>query len=91
MNLISGSVLRVTSRKNRGDAARLLNNGSVWSPDGSSIGFTAYVSGRVPRSATCNNVGNSDVFITKADGSTVATHITDTNGTSAEASPRWGW
>jgi hypothetical protein len=34
---------------------------------------------------------NSDIFLIKADGSTTATQITNTNGTSVEVWSRWGW
>jgi Tol biopolymer transport system component len=72
----------------KGNAASLRNN-PMWSPDGAWIGFNAYTSG-TRRSSTCPGLVNSEIFLIKADGSTAATQITNTNGTSVEVWPRWG-
>jgi Tol biopolymer transport system component len=85
----SGAASAVTSNKNKGQAARLRNN-AMWSPDGEQIGFTAYVS-RTPRNAPCSSLVNSEIFVITADGSARAEALTNTNGTSVELWPRWGW
>jgi hypothetical protein len=82
------TVTRVTSNSNKGDAARFRDN-PMWSPDGGWIGFMAYTS-RTPRNSPCSGLVNSEIFLIKADGSTTATEITNTNGTSVEVWPRWG-
>jgi hypothetical protein len=83
------AVMRVTTHSNKGSAARLRNN-PRWSPDSEWIGFTAYTSG-TPRHSPCSGLVNSEIFLIKADGSTTATQITDTNGTSVEVWPKWGF
>lgn len=89
LNLASRAVVQITSNGNKGDAARLRNN-AIWSQDSEWIGFTAYTS-RTPRNSPCSFLVNSEIFLIKADGSTTATPITNTNGTSVEVWPRWGW
>jgi hypothetical protein len=83
------TVTRVTSNSNKGGAARLRDN-PMWSPDGAWIGFTAYDNSRPPRGSTCSGLVNSDIFLIKADGSSTAAQITNTNGTSVEVWPKWG-
>src|SRR5215510_9961516 len=61
------------------------------SPDGAWIGFTAYDNGKAPRGSACSGLVNSEIFLIIADGSTTATPLTDTKGTSVEAWPKWGW
>ena len=34
---------------------------------------------------------NREIFVINADGSGTASLITDTNGTSVEGMPKWGW
>jgi len=87
LTLDTGAVTRVTSNKNKGDAASS-RNAAMWSSDGTWIGFTA--STRTPRNSPCVFV-NSEVFLIRADGSNTASAITNTNGTSVEAWPKWGW
>jgi hypothetical protein len=87
LNLTANVVIPVTTNKNKGSAASSRNN-PIWSPDGGSIGFTAYT--KTTRRSSCPSV-NSEIFLIPADGSATATQITDTNGTSAEAWSRWGW
>ena len=83
------TVIPVTTNSNKGRAARARNN-PMWSPDSAWIGFTAYTSS-TPRFSPCSSLVNTEIFLIKADGSTTATQITDTNGTSVEVWPRWGW
>lgn len=54
------------------------------------LGFTAYTAG-TKRTSPCSGLVNSELFMIKADGSTTATQITNTNGTSVEVWPRSGW
>lgn len=82
-------VAPVTTNGNKGAAASARNN-AIWSPDGASIGFSAYAA-KTPRRSPCSDLVNSEIFLIRADGSTTATQITNTNGTSVEAWPRWGW
>lgn len=82
-------VAPVTTNGNKGAAASARNN-AIWSPDGASIGFSAYAA-KTPRRSPCSDLVNSEIFLIRADGSTPATQITNTNGTSVEAWPRWGW
>jgi hypothetical protein len=89
LDLASRAVVRVTGNKNKDGAASLRNN-AIWSQDSAWIGFTAYTS-RTPRNSPCSGLVNSDIFLIKSDGSTTATPITNTNGTSVEVWPRWGW
>ena len=63
---------------------------AMWAPDGQSIGFAAYTSSTARR-AFCSTLINSEVFLMNADGSGTASLITDTNGTSVEGQPKWGW
>lgn len=91
LTLATRDVLRVTSNRNKGSAANVRNN-AMWKPDGAWIGLTAFTSSpRPPRNTPCSNAVNSEIFLIKADGSSIATQITNTNGTSVEAWPRWGW
>jgi Tol biopolymer transport system component len=62
----------------------------MWSSDGTRIGFSAYTS-RTPRRSPCSGLVNSEIFLIAADGSTTASQITNTSGTSVEAWPKWGW
>jgi Tol biopolymer transport system component len=87
LTLAARAVLQVTTKKNKGEAARLRNN-AMWTAD--SIGFTAFTS-RTPRRSPCSGLVNSEIFLIKADGSITATKITNTNGTSVEVWPKWGW
>jgi hypothetical protein len=87
LDLSSGIASPVTTNKNKDGAASMRNN-AMWSPDGGSIGFTAFT--KITRRSSCPSV-NSEIFLIPADGSATATQITNTNGTSAEAWPRWGW
>jgi hypothetical protein len=82
------TVARVTNKKNKGAAAQLRNN-AMWSADMAWIGFSAYTASSPPNSS-CNSF-NSEIFRIPADGSSKATKITDTYGTSAEVWPVWGW
>jgi len=90
LTLDMGAVKRVTSNKNKGDAASS-RNAAMWSSDGTLIGFSAYLSSRTPRNSPCAGLVNSEIFLISADGSNTASAITDTNGTSVEAWPKWGW
>jgi WD40-like Beta Propeller Repeat len=83
------AVTRVTSNSNKGAAASFRNY-PIWSSDGAWIGFWAYTS-KTARNSPCSGLTNSEIFMIKADGSTTATQITNTNGTSVEAWPRSGW
>jgi hypothetical protein len=89
LDLSSGTASPVTTNKNTDGAASDRNN-PMWSPDGGSIGFTAFTS-RTPRNSPCSGLVNSEIFLIQADGSATATPLTNTNGTSVEAWPRWGW
>ena len=84
------AVTSVTTSKNKGAAASSRNN-AIWSADGEWIGFSASVNTRTPRGSACSDLVNSEIFLIKADGSTIATPLTNTNGTSVEAWPKWGW
>ena len=64
---------------------------AMWSPDGRSIGFWSYPAIRTPRHSPCSGLVNSEIFRINADGSGTASQITNTNGTSVEAWPKWGW
>src|SRR4029453_13239146 len=88
MALDTGAVTQVTTRKNKGNAASFLHN-AIWQPDGRSIGFSAYTS-HTPRNSPCSGLVNSEIFVINADGSNTASQITNTNGTSVEAWPKWG-
>jgi hypothetical protein len=83
------TVTRVTANSNRGSAA-MGRDHPTWSPDDAWIGFAAYVNSHPPRNSICSGIVNSEIFLIKADGSTTATPITNTNGTSVEDGPRWG-
>jgi len=87
--LATDVITSVTNHRNKGSSATSRNN-PMWAPDGASIGFTAYTSGSTPRRSACSGLLNSEIFLIKADGSTTATQITNTNGTSVEAWPKWG-
>jgi len=82
------AITRVTTNSNKGSAATFRNN-PMWSPDSAWIGFTAYTTA-TPRNSICSGLVNSEIFLIRADGSTTATQITNTNGTSVEVWPRWG-
>ena len=83
------TVTRVTSNSNKGSAARFRDH-PMWSPDSAWIGFTAYDRSGPPRNSTCSGLVNSEIYLIKADGSTTAAQLTNTNGTSVEVWPRWG-
>jgi WD40 repeat protein len=85
----SHAVLRVTNARNKGKASGARNN-AMWSSDSAWIGFSAYV-GSPPRRSPCSGLLNSEIFQIRADGSTTAAQITNTNGTGVEAWPGWGW
>jgi len=90
LTLANGVVTAVTTNNNAGNAATVRNN-AMWSSDNQWIGFSAYTSFRTPRNAPCSWLVNSEIFLIRADGSTTATQITNTNGSSVEVWPRWGW
>ena len=87
--LDTGAATRVTTKKNAGKAASSRDN-VMWTTDSTWIGFSAYTSS-TPRRSPCSTLVNSEIFLIKADGSTTASQITNTNGTSVEGSPKWGW
>jgi Tol biopolymer transport system component len=89
LNLATGVFTRVTTPKNKGQAASARNN-AMWSADGTWIGFSAFT-GSTPRRAPCSTLVNSEIFRIKADGTGVASGLTTTNGTGVEAWPQWGW
>ena len=62
----------------------------MWRADGTAIGFSAYTSA-TPRHSPCSTFVNSELFVINADGSNSAAQITNTNGTSVEVWPKWGW
>jgi Tol biopolymer transport system component len=84
------AVVQVTRNQNSGTAADGRDN-PMWTPDSAWIGFTAFTSGRVRRGTACDGLVNSDIFLIQADGSTKAIQLTNTNGTSTELFPKWGW
>jgi Tol biopolymer transport system component len=61
----------------------------TWSPDGAYIAFWA--AGGKSVKPPCASAGNTDIFVTRADGSGLATALTKTPTTSNERVPRWGW
>jgi WD40-like Beta Propeller Repeat len=85
----TGALRRVTSTKNKGDAASSRHN-AIWRADGEWIGFSAFTSA-TPRHSPCSVLVNSELFLIKADGSNSAIKITNTVGTGVEAWPKWGW
>ena len=85
VRLETRAVTRVTTNKNKGKAASGRHN-AMWRADGTAIAFSAFTSS-TPRSTLVN----SDLFFINADGSNSAAQITNTNGTSVEAWPKWGW
>lgn len=89
LDTASGAVLRVTTRRNGGSSVAGRDN-SMWSSDSEWIGFTAFTS-RSPRNRPCSWLLNSEIYLIEADGSTTATQITNTNGTSVENYSSWGW
>jgi hypothetical protein len=62
----------------------------MWAAGGVSIGFAFYTS-ETARRARCSAMVNGAIFLINADGSSVASLITDTNGTSGEGVPKWDW
>ena len=90
LTLSTGAVARVTSQRNK-DGATSGRDSPMWSPDGRSIGFWAYPSGRTPRRSPCSGLVNTEIFLINADDTGTAFQITNTNGTSVEAWPKWGW
>jgi hypothetical protein len=89
LDLGTGAVTRVTSNKNKGGAASGRHN-AMWTSDGTAIGFSAFTSS-TPRHSSCSGLVNSEIFVIGADGSNAASQITNTNGTSVEVWPKWGW
>ena len=89
LDLITGITTRVTTNKNKGEAASGRDR-AMWTEDSAWIGFTAYTSS-TPRRAPCSTFVNTEIFLIKANGSGIASQITHTNGTSVEAFPKWGW
>jgi hypothetical protein len=85
----TGAVTRITSNKSQGAAASGRHN-AMWTPDGTAIGFSAYTSS-TPRHSSCSGLVNSEIFVIRADGSGNASQLTNTNGTSVEVWPKWGW
>jgi len=86
----TGAVTRVTSQRTKDGAARDRSS-PMWSPDGKSVGFWAYTVGQTRRQSPCTGLVNSEIFRINADGTGTASPITNTNGTSVEAWPKWGW
>ena len=84
------AVVQVTRNQNSGTAADGRDS-PMWSPDSAWIGFMASTSGRTRRGTACEGLVNRDIFLIQADGSTKAIQLTNTNGTSAEYFPKWGW
>jgi hypothetical protein len=89
LTLDTGAVTRVTTNRNKGRAASEIHN-AMWRSDGAWIGFSAYTS-FTPRRSQCSGLVNSEIFLIKADGSSTASQITNTSGTSVEVWPKWGW
>jgi hypothetical protein len=89
LTLDTRAVTRVTTNKNKGKAA-LFRQNAMWRADGTAFGFSAFTSS-TPRSSPCSTLVNSEFFLINADGSNSAAQITNTNGTSVEAWPKWGW
>jgi len=89
LTLDTRAVTRVTTNQNKGKAASGRHN-AMWRSDGTAIGFSAFTSA-TPRSSPCSTLVNSEFFLINADGSNSAAQITNTNGTSVEAWPKWGW
>jgi len=89
-DVVSSSLARVTNVKNKGNAGGGRDQ-AMWSLDSESIGFFAFAKARMPRNSPCSGLVNSEIFVIPADGSATATQITNTNGTSAEYRPAWGW
>jgi hypothetical protein len=87
--LSSGASRRVTTKQNKGGAASARDR-AMWASDSASIAFTAYTSS-TPRKSPCSTLVNSEIFLINADGSGTASQITNTNGTSVEGAPKWGW
>ena len=88
-DLITGITTRVTHSKNKGEAASGRDR-AMWTLDSAWIGFTAHTSS-TPRRALCSTFVNTEIFLIKANGTGTASQITNTNGTSVEAHPKWGW
>jgi len=86
---LSGAVTPITSTAGKGKSFSSPND-AMWAPDGASIGFAAYTSSTARR-APCSALVNSDIFSINSDGSGTASLITNTNGTSVEGAPKWGW
>jgi hypothetical protein len=84
-----GAVTAITPTARKGKSFSSPDD-AMWAPDGQSIGFAAYTSSSARR-ATCSTLLNSELFVINADGSGTASLITDTNGTSVEGRPKWGW
>jgi hypothetical protein len=83
------AVTRVTTTSHKGKADFGRHN-AMWRADGTAIGFSAFTSA-TPRHSPCSTLVNSELFLINADGSNGAAQITNTNGTSVEAWPKWGW
>ena len=89
VGVFSGTVTPITSPAGKGKSVSSPND-AMWTPDGTSIGFAAYTSSTARR-ATCSALVNSEIFLINSDGSGTASLITNTNGTSVEGAPKWGW
>jgi Tol biopolymer transport system component len=85
----TGAVRQVTTKANRGGAGWNKDDAN-WSADATTLLFTAEAGG-APRSSPCGMWVNHDLFTIRPDGSQKAVNITNTVGTSVEATPRWGW
>ena len=85
----TGASTRVTTKQNKGGAASARDR-AMWTANSAWIGFTAYTSS-TPRKLPCSALVNSEIFLIKAEGSSTASQITHTNGTSVEGSPKWGF
>ena len=64
-------------------------NNAMWTADSGGIGFTAFTSSTARRSP-CSDLVNSELFLINAAGSGTVFQLTNTNGTSVEASPKMG-
>jgi hypothetical protein len=89
-DLATSAVARVTNNKNAGNAGGGRDQ-AMWSPDSKSIGFFAFAKARMPRNSPCSGLVNTEIFLIPAGGSATATQITNTNGTSTEYRPAWGF
>jgi hypothetical protein len=91
LDLASGARRPVTTSKKGGSAGNDRNR-PVWSPDGTSLVFSAQGSSAFgKRNLECGGYVNYDLFRIPADGSAKAVNLTNTAGTGVESHPQWGW